>query len=122
MRITPAETEIMEALWRSGPLTADELMGEIAERQSWGSATIRTLISRLLHKKAIAAERADRRVRYTPQIQRSDYVQAESQDLLDRLFGGKLAPLVAHFAQNRALEPDEVARLKQLIEELEDGR
>ena len=120
IKITTAETEIMEALWRAGPLTAEELMTDVSARQPWGEATIRTLINRLLHKKAIASERVERRHRYVPLVRRAEYVQAESQDLLDRLFGGKLAPLVAHFAENKALKPGEVARLKRLIEELED--
>jgi len=122
MKITPAETEIMEALWRRGPLTADELIAELAERQSWGSATVRTLISRLLKKKAIASEREDRRHRYTPLIERARYAHSESQDLLDRLFGGKLAPFVAQFADSQALSDEDVARLKRLIEGLENGR
>jgi len=48
-------------------------------------------------------------------------VQGESQGLLDRLFGGELAPLVAHYAKHRTLSPGEVARLKRLIEGLDNG-
>ena len=35
------------------------------------------------------------------------------------LFGGQLAPLVAHYARYRAVSPEELARLKSLIAELE---
>jgi predicted transcriptional regulator len=48
-------------------------------------------------------------------------VQGESQGLLDRLFGGELAPLVAHYAKHRNLSPGDVARLKRLIEDLDNG-
>ena len=65
--------------------------------------------------------RTEGRHRYQPLVQRADYVQAESQGLLDRLFGGQLAPLVTHFAEHRALSPDDIARLKRLIEELDNG-
>ena len=121
MKITPAESEIMESLWRSGPLTADELIADVSARQPWGSATVKTLIARLLKKKAIASEKMERRHRYLPLIGRADYVQTEAQGLLDRLFDGKLAPLVAHFAERRSLKPEEVERLKRVIAELEDG-
>jgi predicted transcriptional regulator len=53
-------------------------------------------------------------------VSHADYVQAESQGLLDRLFGGQLAPLVAHYAKHRSLSPDDLARLKRLIEDLDD--
>jgi BlaI family penicillinase repressor len=121
MQITGAESKIMEALWRLGPLTADEIVAEVAPVEQWGEATVKTLINRLLKKKAIESARAEGRHRYQPLLQRADYVQEESQGLLDRLFGGQLAPLVTHFAEHRALSPDDIARLKRLIEELDNG-
>ena len=121
MQITGAESKIMEALWRRGPLTADEIVTEVAPAEQWGEATVKTLINRLLKKQAIASSRADGRHRYQPLLKRADYVQAESQGLLDRLFDGQLAPLVTHFAEHRALSPEDIARLKRLIEELDDG-
>ncbi|PTT07110.1 BlaI/MecI/CopY family transcriptional regulator [Caulobacter sp. HMWF025] len=122
MHITAAESQVMEALWRREPLTADELVAEVGTAQAWGEATVKTLINRLLKKKAIKSERADGRHGYRPLVARSAYVQAESQGLLDRLFEGQLAPMISHFAQHRALKDEEIARLKRLIEELEDGR
>jgi predicted transcriptional regulator len=119
-RISSAESHIMEALWRRSPLSADEIVGEVGPAQSWGEATVKTLINRLLKKKALASERAEGRTRYRPLVSRADYVTGESQGLLDRLFGGELAPLVAHYARHRPLSPDEVARLKRLIADLED--
>jgi predicted transcriptional regulator len=121
MRITAAESQVMEPLWSSGPLTADELVEAAVAGQGWGPATVKTLINRLLKKKAIASERVDGRHRYRALVGRADYVHAESQGLLDRLFDGQLAPMIAHFAEHRALKPEEVARLKRLIAELDDG-
>ena len=121
MSISGAESKVMEALWRRGPLTADEIIAEVAPAENWGEATVKTLINRLLKKKAIQSARAEGRHCYRPLLQRDDYVQAESQGLLDRLFGGQLAPLVSHFAEHRALSPEDVARLKKLIEDLGDG-
>lgn len=120
MNITAAESQVMEALWRRGPLTADELIAEVAGPQGWGEATVKTLINRLLKKKAVRSARADGRHRYEALIERSDYVQTESQGLLDRLFEGRLAPLVAHFAEHRALKPEEIKRLRKLLEDLDD--
>ncbi len=122
MHITTAESRVMEALWRRSPLTADELISEVVATQPWGEATVKTLINRLLKKKAIKSEREGGRHHYRPLVERSDYIQAESQGLLDRLFEGQLAPLVAHFAEHRKLKADEVKRLKRLIEELDDDR
>ncbi|MFZ5721149.1 MAG: BlaI/MecI/CopY family transcriptional regulator [Pseudomonadota bacterium] len=118
-RISGAESHIMEALWTKGALTADEIVQSVGPAQDWGEATVKTLINRLLKKKAIASERTGGRALYRPLVTREEYVTGESQGLLDRLFGGQLAPLVAHYARHRDLSAEEVARLKKLIAELE---
>src|SRR3984957_12711034 len=122
LRITAAESQVMETLWRSGAMNADEIVAEVGAAQAWGEATIKTLVNRLLKKKAIESVRAEGRHRYRALLARADYVQAENQGLRDRLFDGQLAPLVSHFAEHRRLKPDDIARLKRLIEELDDDR
>jgi BlaI family transcriptional regulator, penicillinase repressor len=118
-KISGAESQIMEALWARGPLTADEIVQTVGPAQGWGEATVKTLINRLLKKKALASERTGGRAIYRPVVTREEYVTGESQGLLDRLFGGEVAPLVAHYARHRALSAEEVARLKKLIAEFE---
>jgi len=120
-KISAAESQVMEAVWSGGPLAADEIVAEVGAPQGWGEATVKTLINRLLKKKALLSERSEGRTRYRALVSREDYVQGESQGLLDRLFGGELAPLVAHYAKHRNLSAQEVARLKRLIAELDDG-
>ena len=121
-KISGAESHIMEALWTEEPLTAEEIIQKVGAANGWGEATVKTLINRLLKKKALISARTGGRALYRTLVSRTDYVTGESQGLLDRLFGGQLAPLVAHYAQHRALSPAEVTRLKKLIAELDgDG-
>lgn len=122
MRISTAESLVMEALWRASPRAADQITAEIASDQEWTEATVKSLLNRLLTKGAIAADKDGRRYLYRPLIERGDYVHAESRGLVDRLFDGRLAPLVAHFSAREALSPEDVAELKRLIEEIDDGR
>src|SRR5688572_13852652 len=118
-KISGAESHIMEALWTQGPMTAEEIVQTVGPAQAWGEATVKTLINRLLKKKALASERTGGRAIYRPIVSQADYVTGESQGLLDRLFGGQVAPLVAHYARHRPVSPEELARLKSLIAELE---
>lgn len=121
MSISTAESVIMEALWKHSPMTAEEIASEVAGGQDWTEATVRTLVNRLLKKKAIAAKKDGRRYLYRPVMKRTDWVQEESQGLLDRLFDGKLAPLVTHFSQRKKLSAQDIAELKRLVSELDDG-
>ena len=111
----------MDALWRRGPLVVEDIIADVAPAQGWSDATVKALIGRLLKKQAMASQREGGRTRYQPLVGRDDYIAAESQGLLDRLFGGELAPLVAHYAKHRTLSSDEVARLKRLIAKFDDG-
>jgi len=119
MKISAAESVIMEALWRESPRAAEAIGAEVAPGQGWSEGTVKTLINRLMKKSAIAAQKDGRRYLYRPLLAREAYVAAESQGLLDRLFEGRLAPLVSHFSKSRKLTPEDVEELKRLIRELE---
>jgi predicted transcriptional regulator len=122
-QISEAESQIMEALWRKTPLTAERIIDKVGKANGWAPGTVRTLITRLLRKKAIAGAREGEAYCYRPLIARSAWVQAESQGLLDRLFKGEVAPLVAHFAESRQLSAKDIKQLKALISKIEeDGK
>jgi BlaI family transcriptional regulator, penicillinase repressor len=120
IQISAAESRVMDALWRKSPLTPEDIIAATAKPNGWGPGTVRTLITRLLRKGALAGTRREGGYFYHPLISRADYVQSESQMLLDRLFQGQVAPFVAHFATQRALTAADLKKLKKLIEELED--
>ena len=123
MRISEAESVVMDVLWRAqAPLGADDIVAAVAAAQDWQEATVKTLLNRLLKKKAIAATRDGRRYLYRAITRRGDYVHAESTSLLDRLFGGRVAPLGAHFSERHQLSKKDIADLRQLIEELDHER
>jgi BlaI family penicillinase repressor len=121
MAISEAESRIMEALWRRGPLVVEDIIGEVAPAQNWSDATVKSLIGRLLKKQAVRSVRRDGRTVYEPLVGENDYVAAASRTFLDRVFGGRLVPFVSHFAEHQALSAEEVAELKALVERLEHG-
>ncbi|MEO6689005.1 MAG: BlaI/MecI/CopY family transcriptional regulator [Dokdonella sp.] len=121
MRISEAESRVMEILWRKPSLqSAEDIVAALAGEQDWQEATVKTLLNRLLKKKAIAAERDGRRYLYRAIAKRGDYVHAESKSLLDRLYGGRVAPLVAHFSERSKLSKKDIAEIRALIEELDN--
>ena len=122
MQISDAEAVVMDVLWKRSPLSADEVVASLSSRQDWQDATVKTLLNRLLKKGAIDAEKDGRRYLYAPVLQREAWVQGESESLLDRVFGGRVAPLVAHFSEHRKLSRRDIADLRKLLEEIDDGR
>lgn len=122
IRISEAEAVVMEVLWEAPPLAAEDVIARVAGRNDWAEATVKTLLNRLLNKGAISAVKERRRYLYAPRVQRDAWVLEESSSLLERLFDGRVAPLVAHFSQHRKLGRDDVAELRRLLEELDDDQ
>ena len=121
MRISEAESRVMEAVWAAGPdgLGAEAILATTGVEQGWTDSTVRTLIHRLIRKGALESRRRGAVVAYTPRVSRDAWVTSESQGLLDRLFGGDVAALVAHASRERRLPPADVARLRRLVAELD---
>lgn len=117
--ISEAESAVMEVLWRDGPQAADAVCRKLQGGRDWQESTVKTLLNRLLKKGAVSAEADGRRYIYTPQLQRDAWLQRTSQSLLDRLFGGRVAPLVAHFSSQRKLSRRDVEELRQLLRDLD---
>jgi predicted transcriptional regulator len=88
LHVTDAESEILGALWRHGPLTPARLVETVKSRRAWGDATIKTLLGRLMQKQAIRSQREDGRLLYHPLISRDAYVAGEVTALINRLFEG----------------------------------
>jgi BlaI family transcriptional regulator, penicillinase repressor len=85
----------------------------------WHEKTIRTLLNRLLGKGAIQAERDGRRYLYRPVLTREQWQSQESRSLLDRVFGGRVAPLLAHFSAHERLSKRDIAELRKLLDDIE---
>ena len=121
--ISDAESQVMDVFWHAAaPLAAEEVVAALADAQHWQEATVKTLLNRLLKKGALSASKDGRRYLYSAVLKREQWVSRESGGMLDRLFGGRVAPLVAHFGKHRKLSAADIAELKKLVEELGDGQ
>jgi len=112
--ISEAEWEVMKVLWKRHPSTAHEIIRELKPNE-WHPKTVKTLISRLVKKGAVGFRSEGRIYHYRPLFRERDCVIGESQSFLNRLFGGSLAPMVAHFVENKKLSDDEIRELERIL-------
>jgi predicted transcriptional regulator len=118
--ISEAESAVLAVLWDKGSASAEEVTAVLATPRGWQDSTVKTLLGRLLKKGAVRAEKEGRRFIYSPALAREEWLSRESESLLNRLFGGRVAPLVAHFSRHRKLSRRDIRELKRLVEEWED--
>jgi BlaI family transcriptional regulator, penicillinase repressor len=117
-RISEAEHAVMEVLWREAPLGAAEVAERVDPKRGWSVRTVKTMLSRLLAKGALAHEEEGRRYLYRPAVSREEFVTRESGRLLDRMFGGRVTPLVAHLAEQNRLTSKDIEEIEALLREL----
>jgi BlaI family transcriptional regulator, penicillinase repressor len=123
MKISEAESKVLEVFWRAGgPLSAEDVVAAMDNDREWSAGTIRTFLTRLVKKKALGAQPDGRRYLYRALIPREDYVHKQSRDLIDRLFGGRIAPFITHFSERQHLSRDEIEELKRLVARLDHDR
>lgn len=117
-KISEAELVVMEALWEQSPQTATDVADRVAAARDWSVQTVKTLLSRLMAKDIIAADQDGRRFLYRPLVARDDYVAGESGRLVNRLFGGRISPLVAQLASQDQLTAEDIAELEDILKGL----
>ncbi|MEO6186591.1 MAG: BlaI/MecI/CopY family transcriptional regulator [Steroidobacteraceae bacterium] len=115
MAISEAEAHVMQVLWQHSPRDADEVFTALPDCVDWQVATVKTLLNRLLKKGAVRAQKVGRRYFYAPVLKRDQWLLQESTTLLRRLFGGRVAPLVAHLNQQRRLSSGDLRDLRKLL-------
>lgn len=117
--VSPAELKVLDVLWKNSPLSASQIVGALEHSESWHSRTIKSLINRLLKKKAIGHKQDGNRYLYYPLLKKSEYLETTSSGFIRRFFGGKISPLVAHFAKHEKISKEDLQELKAILQELE---
>jgi len=123
--ISKTEFEVLEAIWHKFPASAQDIIARLNseitlnQEKQWHEKTVKTLINRMVKKGAIGFEKEGRRYFYSPLLEREAYQIKETRSIIDRLFGGRIAPLVAGFAKNQQLTKTDVDELKDLIKQWE---
>jgi BlaI family penicillinase repressor len=117
-RISDTEWEVMRVIWNRHPVTGNEIIAQLAAQDpSWHPKTVRTLLNRLVRKRALRFETEGREYAYSPLVDQVQSISAASRSFLDRVFGGSLKPMLSHFVENQRLSRQELAELRQVLNE-----
>ncbi|WP_425464472.1 BlaI/MecI/CopY family transcriptional regulator [Paenibacillus oralis] len=121
-RISEAEWEVMKVFWQSSPASANDVIEALSDDKDWKPATVKTLINRLLKKKALGFHKEGKTYLYSPLVTEEECIKAESESFLKRLYGGALKPMFVQFLKEEKLTEEEIKELKQILDEKTDRR
>lgn len=120
-RISDAEWLVMQVLWLRSGLTADEVVEALRGKVTWSARTIRTLLNRLLQKRALKHAKEGRKYRYFPAVNQEQCIRQERRSFVQRVYGGTIAPMLAAFIDDAQLSSEDIEELKRMLEQKGKG-
>lgn len=113
--ISDAEWLVMREFWLRSEATSAEVIAALCKTQKWKPPTVQTLITRLVKKGALGFTRQGREYLYRPLVAEADCVHEVSSSFVDRVFGGRIAPLVACFLERQKLSKQDIEEMRKLL-------
>jgi BlaI family transcriptional regulator, penicillinase repressor len=115
VKISDSEWDAMESIWQAGHSTAADVIKRVREKHDWNQSTIRTLLARLVEKGALAYDVDGSRYIYRAAVTREQCVRQEGRSFVEKVFGGDVNALVAHFVNDATLKQEQIDELRQLL-------
>lgn len=119
MKLTDTEWQIMTLLWKQHPATAREMANRLPKEVKWAYTTIKTLLSRLVDKGAVGEKKRGNVSIYKPLISQDDARKSAIRSLIDKAFGGMVAPMMHFLAEETGINEKKRKQLLNLLDDLE---
>lgn len=116
MKLSDTEWQIMNALWKNNPATAREVINQIPGEVRWAYTTVKTMLTRLVAKKAVSEHKRGNTSFYEPLVEQQDAHKNAVNNLFDKVLDGAAAPLMHFLIEERKIskkERDELIRMLQ---------
>lgn len=113
-RLYDSELKLMNLLWAEDGLTAQQLAKRLHEQVGWSKTTTYTVIKKCIEKALI--ERIEPGFHCRVLISREQAQESETDDLIDKLYGGSPDMLVASLLDRGSLSGDQIKNLRNLVE------
>jgi BlaI family penicillinase repressor len=121
--MSDAELQVLKVLWEHGPLAVRDVLARLLEQgQEWTRSTVITLLQRLEKKGYVESDKSQFAFVFGALASRDDVIRSRMNDLAGELCDGEALPLVLAFAERHRFSPSELARFRQMIDDLEAKR
>src|SRR6185369_9394298 len=117
-KLSRLELKIMEALWDHGASSIREIQERFPLKKRPAYTTVQTTVGRLEAKKAIARVKKIGGANIYDVLVTRGTAQSRLIDDFLALFGGRVQPIMAHFAEAGKLTLEDVKRVEQHLREL----
>lgn len=114
-KLFDSELKVMEVLWERGTVCAKDIVDILAQRVGWNKNTTYTVLKKCIEKGAVSREEPG--FLCCALVTRDEVQQSETEQLIDKMFGGSSELFFSAFLKNKGVSREEAERLAKLIEE-----
>ena len=118
--LTPTEWTLMECLWEKSPRTGREAVEHLTVSAGWSRSTTLTMLRRMTEKNMISCTEKDGINVYIPLIPKEEATQSQTEDFLNRVFGGSVSMMLSAFTKKQSLSKEEIEALYAILKEAEE--
>ncbi len=116
IRISDAELEVLKVIWQLKEATSLEIIEKL-QHCNWNANTVRTLINRLIGKKAIGiSKKSGKTYMYVPLIDEKFYKQKRAKQFIDQFHNGSVRDMLLTFVESGDLSRDELEKMMELFD------
>lgn len=115
-QISDAEWQIMKILWKNSPLKAIDIINSLDNKTRWQPKTVKTLIRRLVEKKAISYNEDGKYYLYYPIVEEKECIKVENSSFINRVYNGSLNLMFSSFLKSEKLNESEINELKAILD------
>jgi BlaI family transcriptional regulator, penicillinase repressor len=105
----------MTVVWGQAPVPAASVAEALERKKQWSLATVRTLLRRLVNKRALDQQPDGKRYLYTPRVSVEDCVRRESESFLDRVLGRTPPATVLRLVRKADLSKADIQELRRIL-------
>lgn len=120
IRLSESEWKVMNLLWEEAPQTIMQITNFFKGSTDWTKHTVMTFLRRMEEKGAVHFEEGERAKLYYPDIEKTDAVLQETEEFLDKVFGGRMGLMLNTMVEKKALSKDEIAELYEILKKAEE--
>jgi len=115
--LTDAEARVMSVLWKRERATVADVVGTLKRKRPVSYSTVQTILRILEDKGYVSHQKVARAFIYTPLVDERQARRRALKHLVARLFNDSPSLLVLNVLEDDQIEPEELSRLKKLIED-----
>ena len=120
--ITDAELQVMNVLWKSEPLTLNEIVNQLSFKEIKNKSTIKTLLYRLVDKGSVKSSASENKKEniFKTAISQEQYLKKANENFLDKLYNGSTNKLLLNFVEDKKITKKDLQELIDLMKGIMD--